>query len=98
VLGVCVPIASVTGTFLVKLLTGNQLAMFLVPCAIGGFFILLFAVTLDDRRLATADQPSWSLRELAGTFYLDPRKAPDFTWAFVSRFLFVLAYAFLATY
>ena len=56
VLGVCVPIASVSGTFLVKLFTGNQLAMFLVPCAIGGFFILLFAVTLKDRRLAKADQ------------------------------------------
>ena len=46
VLGVCLPIASVSGTFLVKLFTGNQLAMFLVPCAIGGFFILLFAATL----------------------------------------------------
>ena len=31
VLGVCVPIASVAGTFLVKLFTGNLLAMFLVP-------------------------------------------------------------------
>ena len=98
VLGVCVPVASVTGTYLVKLFTGNELAMFLAPCAIGGFFILLFAATLDDRRLATAGKPAWSLRELAGTFYLDPRKAPDFAWAFASRFLFVLAYAFLATY
>ncbi|HEX7188222.1 MAG TPA: MFS transporter [Actinomycetes bacterium] len=98
VLGVCVPIASVSGTFLVKLFTGNQLAMFLVPCAIGGFFILLFAATLDDRRLATEGKSAWSLRELAGTFYIDPRKAPDFAWAFASRFLFVLAYAFLATF
>ncbi len=98
VLGVCVPIASVTGTYLVKLFTGNQLAMFLVPCAIGGFFILLFAAHLDDRRLHAADKPAWSLREVAGTFYLDPRSAPDFAWAFASRFLFVLAYAFLATY
>src|ERR1700729_472195 len=63
VLGVCVPIASVCGTFLVKLFTGNQLAMFLAPCAIGGFFILLFAVTLKDRRLAKADKHTWSLRE-----------------------------------
>ena len=98
VLGVCVPIASMTGTFVVKLFTGNQLAMFLVPCAIGGFFILLFAVFLDDRRLGRGDKPSWSLRELLSTFYVDPRKAPDFAWAFASRFLFVLAYAFLATY
>jgi MFS family permease len=98
VLGVCVPIASVTGTFLVKLFTGNELAMFLAPCAIGGFFILLFAASLDDRQLDRADKPAWSVGEVAATFYLDPRKAPDFAWAFASRFFFVLAYAFLATY
>jgi MFS family permease len=72
--------------------------MFLAPCVIGGFFILLFAAVLDDRRLAAADKPSWSLREFVATFYVNPRKSPDFAWAFVSRFLFVLAYAFLATY
>src|SRR5665647_2606273 len=49
VLGVCVPFASVSGTFVVKIFTGNRLAMFLAPCAIGGFFILLFAATLKDR-------------------------------------------------
>ena len=98
VLGVCTPVASVTGTFLVKLFTGNLLVMFLAPCAIGGFFILLFAVVLDDRPLAAADKPPWSLREFAATFYVDPRKSPDFAWAFASRFLLVLAYAFLVTY
>ena len=98
VLGVCLPIAAVSGTFLVQLFTGNELTMFLAPCAIGGFFILLFAVTLNDRRLARADRPTWSLREFAGTFYVNPRKSPDFAWAFASRFMFVLAYAFLTTY
>src|SRR5213082_332480 len=80
VLGVCTPIASVSGTFLVKLFTGNQLTMFLAPCAIGGFFILLFAVTLKDHRLAKADKPAWSLREFASTFYVNPRRNPDFAW------------------
>jgi len=98
VLGVCLPIASVCGTFLVKLFTGNMLAMFLAPCAIGGLFILLFAVRLKDRRLASAEKPAWSLREFASTFYVSPRKSPDFAWAFASRFMFVLAYAFLVTY
>jgi MFS family permease len=98
VLGVCTPIASVSGTFLVKLFTGSQLAMFVAPCAIGGFFILLFAVTLKDRRLAKADKPTWSPREFASTFYVNPRRNPDFAWAFASRFMFVLAYAFLVTY
>ena len=98
VLGVCTPVGSVCGTFVVKLFTGNMLAMFLGPCAVGGFFILLFAVSLKDRRLARAEKPAWSLREFASTFYVNPRKNPDFAWAFASRFMFVLAYAFLVTY
>jgi len=47
---------------------------------------------------AKSDKPKWSLREFASTFYVNPRKDPDFSWAFASRFMFVLAYAFLATY
>jgi MFS family permease len=98
VLGVCLPVASVCGTFLVKIFTGSLLAMFMGPCAIGGLFILLFAASLKDRRLGRAERPAWSLREFASTFYVNPRKSPDFAWAFASRFMFVLAYAFLATY
>ena len=98
VLGVCLPVASVCATFLVKLFTGSLLVMFLAPCAIGGFFILLFALTLPDRRLAARRKPAWSLRELARTFYVSPRQSPDFAWAFASRFMFVVAYAFLVSY
>jgi len=98
VLGVCLPIAAVSGTFLVKLFTGHPIATFLVPCATGGFFILLFAVALKDRRLARAARPTWSLREFANTFYVRPRTSPDFAWAFGSRFLFLMAYALLTTY
>ena len=98
VLGVCMPIASVSGTFVVQLFADNQVEMFMVPCAIGGFFILLFAGTLHDRQLTRVEKPRWSLREFARTFYIDPRKCPDFAWAFASRFMFVLAYAFLVTY
>jgi MFS family permease len=36
--------------------------------------------------------------ELAGTLYVNPRRNPDFGWAFASRFLLVTAYAFLVTY
>src|SRR5205814_2968025 len=82
VLGVCTPIASVSGTFLVKLFTGSQLAMFVAPCAIGGFFLLLLAVTLQDRRLAKAAKPSWSLRELATPFYVNPGEKPHLPCAF----------------
>jgi MFS family permease len=98
VLGICLPIASVCGTFVVQLFTGDELAMFLVPCAIGGLFILLFAATLEDRRLAREDRPVWSVHELASAFYVNPWRNPDFGWAFASRFMFVLAFTFLTTY
>jgi MFS family permease len=98
VLGVCTPVGSVCGTFVVKLFAPSLLAMFLAPCAIGGLFVLLFAATLNDRRLVKSDKPKWSILEFASTFYVNPRKDPDFSWAFASRFMFVMAYAFLATY
>ncbi len=58
VLGICVPVAAISATFLVNLFSGNQLAMFLVPCAVGGLFVVLFAAALDDRRLVRADRPA----------------------------------------
>ncbi|MBF4764465.1 MFS transporter [Nocardioides islandensis] len=98
VLGVCLPLASVGGTYVVNVFSGHELAMFLAPCVIGGFFIVVFALVLDDRRLEPTDRPAWSLRQLVSTYYVSPHRYPDFAWAFVSRFLFVLAYAFLVTY
>lgn len=98
ILGICLPIASVTATYVVKTFSGSQLAMFLAPCLIGGALVLVFATMLDDRRLRPEDKPKWSLRELGGTFWFNPRRNPDLAWAFASRFMLVLAYAFLATY
>jgi MFS family permease len=98
VLGVCLPIASVGGTYVVDVFSPNQLAMFLAPCAIGGFFIALFVAVLDDRRLEPANRPPWSVRELLGSYYVSPQRYPDFAWAFASRFAFISAYAFLVTY
>ena len=98
VLGICVPVASVCGTYVVALFAGNDLLMFLAPCGLGAVFILWFVAVLPDRRLAPADRAPWSLGLLVSTFYVAPRRNPDFAWAFLSRFLFVMAYAFLTSY
>jgi MFS family permease len=98
VLGVCLPVASVCGTYLVKLFSGSQLAMFTAPCLIAGAVLLAFVARLDDRPHLPAGREPWSLAELVRTFYVSPRANPDFAWAFVSRLLFVTAYAFLTTY
>ena len=98
ILGVCLPAASVAATYLVQAFEGRQLMMFLAPLLVGGVFVGIFTSSLHDRRLDAADKPPWSLKQLAGTFYVSPRANPDFAWAFTSRFMLVMAYAFLLTY
>jgi MFS family permease len=98
IVAVCLPVASVLGTFLVQLFDQNVLTMLLVPCAVGAAMVLLFVIRLTDRRLEPGHKAPWSFRELLATFYVNPRHSPDFAWAFASRFLLVSAYAFLVTY
>jgi MFS family permease len=98
ILGVCLPAASVTATYLIQAFEGRQLMMFLAPLLVGGVFVGIFTSSLRDRRLDPVDKPPWSLKQLVGTFYVSPRANPDFAWAFTSRFMLVMAYAFLVTY
>jgi MFS family permease len=98
VLGVCLPVAAVSGTFLVQLFSGHPLVMFLAPCALGALFILPFVAALQDRQLAAVAAPSESLGNALRGMFVALRTSPDFAWAFTSRFLFVSAYAILVTY
>ena len=98
ILGVCLPVASVAATYLVQAFEGRRLMTFLAPVLVGGVLVVIFTTSLHDRRLDVADRPPWSLRQAVGTFYVSPRANPDFAWAFISRFMLVMAYAFLVTY
>lgn len=99
ILGICAPVALLAGAYVVQLVAPlGQLAMFLFPAAIAAVLVIAFMLVLKDRTLAPEDKPAWSFREFASTFYINPRKAPDFTWAWISRFLFVLGQSFLLTY
>lgn len=98
ILGVCLPVASVAATYLVQAVEGRHLMTFLAPLLVGGTLVVIFITSLHDRRLDVADRASWSLRQALETFYVSPRANPDFAWAFTSRFMLVMAYAFLVTY
>jgi MFS family permease len=97
-LAICLPVASVAGTYLVALFDENPVTRLLAPSAVGAVAVLLFVAVLRDRRLAPGRAPPWSTRELLSTFFVNPRRNPDFAWAFTSRFLLVTAYALLVTY
>jgi MFS family permease len=94
VLGTCIPLGQLAGTYVVQAVAGSTLAMFMVPALIGAATILLLAVTMQDRHL----DPTQPVRETVSWYWVSPRRYPDFAWAWLSRFLVVLGTAFLTTY
>jgi len=94
VLGTCMPLGQLAGTFVVQSVAESTLAMFMVPALIGAAAILLLAITLGDRQL----DPTQPVRATVSWYWVSPRRHPDFAWAWLSRFLVVLGTAFLTTY
>ena len=64
--------------------TGNGgyllIAALVVACA------LPFALSTPDARLPRTGRPPFVLRAFAGSFWLSPRRYPDFAWAWLTRF------------
>ena len=98
VLGICMPIGQVGGTYLVHVVVGSMLLMFMAPTAIGLATVALFVMVLPDRRPQRANAPPIGWLEFARSYWINPRRYPDFAWAWLSRFLLVLGTAFLNTY
>jgi len=87
VLAVALVAEAVTGTAGYVLI-----AVLVVACA------LPFALTTPDARLARADRPPFGWREFARSFWLSPRRYPDFAWAWLTRFTVNLGNAMAVTY
>lgn len=98
VMGVCLPLGQVCGTFLVQSVSGSMLLMFALPAVIGIAAVLPFALILRDRRLQPGTVPPLQLSRAAEVYWVNPRRHPDFAWAWLSRLLLVLGTAFLNTY
>ncbi len=98
VLGICMPIGQVAGTFLVQALPSSMMLRFTVPAVVGSIAVLLLVAILPDRRQSPGDVPPSDLRTFLRSFWLSPARHSDFAWAWFSRFLLVTGTAFLTTY
>jgi MFS family permease len=98
VLGMCMPIGQVGGTFLVQALPDSMAMRFLIPSLIGSVCVIVFAFILPDRHLRPSQVPAKGLHGFLSSFWLDPRQHPNFFWAWLSRFFLVTGTAFLTTY
>lgn len=97
--GLTLPLSMIGGTFIIQLVAANTLLTFLLPPMIAALSVIVFIALVNDRRLPKdAPKPKLSVSEIASSFWVNPRRHPDFAWAWFSRLLFVTAYGFLTTY
>ncbi|MFT4148512.1 MAG: MFS transporter [Micrococcaceae bacterium] len=98
VYGAATPLAILTGAILLSVMPTDQMK-FGVPGALGIAFSLWFALTLKDRTLKSTDGvPPLKAKEFFTSFVFNPKKYPDFGWAWLSKFLLMFGYACVGTY
>ncbi|MGW0580640.1 MFS transporter [Streptomyces sp. NPDC002920] len=83
--------------YVAQWLVGSLLLMFVVPALVGVLFLVPFLLVLPDRQV-TERPPKEGFRAVLKTFWLSPRRYPDFAWAWGSRFLITMSLYLFMTY
>lgn len=95
-LGMTSTAGTFVGSWITQYTQGSDMAMFLAPFAITVAAILVLCAILPDRPLEQAPEPMGAGAMLHAI--LRPFGDRDFSWAFFSRFLIMMAWSFLLTY
>ncbi|WP_273845531.1 MFS transporter [Rubrobacter calidifluminis] len=100
-LGMGIPVGAIGGTFIAQSVSGTIPLMFLLPAGVAFVCIAILFSILEDRRLGLEQVrtlPRYGLREFLDSFWVNPRRHPDFGWAWLSRFLVFMGVDTLVTY
>ena len=95
--GVMQNVGILAAIYVAGFFTAAMIPLFMVPAAIGVLGVLAYAVVLPDKQLHHKPAAE-GLKAVASTFWVSPRKHPDFGWAFASRFLLVLGSFMFSTF
>ena len=98
IISITTPIGQVGGTYLTKALAGDMSSMLLIPALISLVLVLLLTSVLPDRRLERGHVKKVSGAAALQTFWLSPKRAPDFAWVCAGRFFLILCMSFLTAY
>jgi MFS family permease len=72
--------------------------MVALPAVLAVIGVGLLALVLKDVRLDRADTAPFAFGAFVKSFWVSPRKFPDFGWAFLGRFLIMCGFASYTTY
>lgn len=100
IVGMTLSLSLVAGAGLAQLFSGSLFLAFLLPGLIGLVSVGFLIVVIGDRDRpahAGAFEP-YSVKEFLRSFWVNPRKHPDFLWNFVGRFLVFTGAACVTSY
>ena len=87
--GVTMQVAPVIGIILVGFFRDQVLVVFALPAAIGVVLVVAFlAVVRDPDSRGMVIERRLTVGGLLRSYGFDPRKAPDFAWNWLGRFIF----------
>lgn len=89
-IGMTLPVGLVAAAYFAQLFD-NAFQMAVVPGVVGTAVTLIFAFTFKDRVLTEKPAPL-NLKEIAGSFYFNPRTYPGLGWAWFTKFLVYVGY------
>ncbi|MCI1829765.1 MAG: MFS transporter [Actinomyces sp.] len=90
-------VAIMAGTWLASFLSHNILLLLLVPALIGFVLMSLYALCIPEPILKENKYP-FNWKELLQTFWVNPVAHPDYTWAWIGRFLIIFASFMFTTF
>ena len=100
-IGVMTGLVVLAGIAFASANVANPVIMMVVPATVAVFFVLGLSFVIakvDVTPAGAALPPRYSLREFAGSFFINPSRHPSFAWNWVSRLLFGIALVGLQTY
>lgn len=96
-LGIAQNVGVLGGSFVAETFATNPFMLFVGPSILAFGAMLLYAFVLPDQRLPEKP-PRMNLADWVTTFWVSPRRYPDFALAWWSRFLIILATFMFTTF
>jgi len=90
IVGLSIPIGFIVGVILVALT--SPVISYIIVIALLLVVLIPYALLLQDKVLPREYRASFDLWTFLKNFWVNPRKHPDFSWAWFTRFLNVLGY------
>ncbi|WP_406442385.1 MFS transporter [Streptomyces sp. NBC_01613] len=85
--GSTISLSMIGGSALAQLFSGSMALAFLVPGVIGIGAVGYLAAVMKDRPARAGAFAPYSVKEFLRSFWVSPRRHPDFAWNFAGRFL-----------